>query len=290
MDLFLIAVLSLLLVSLVALTTGPLRVVLGLLFVLFLPGYTLIAALFPKKEDLDIIERLALSFGLSIAITPLIGLGLNYTPWGIRLWPIVLSLLLFIVVMVALAWYRRRKLRPEERFEPRLLPQFSVLFRAWGAQTWWDRVLTAVLALSIAGAIGALIYVIATPKVGERFTEFYILGPEGQAAGYPSELVVGQEARVVLGIIDQEQEAAQYRVVVTIEEETVGEVGPIVLNHGEKWEQEIAFAPRRVGQEQKVEFLLYKGAATEVYRTLDLWIDVKEATPDQLPPEKRTGE
>ncbi len=58
------------------------RIFLGLLFVLFLPGYIFVAALFPKKADVDSIERVALSFGLSIAIVPLIGLILNYTPLG----------------------------------------------------------------------------------------------------------------------------------------------------------------------------------------------------------------
>ena len=74
----------------------PIRIILGLLFVLFLPGYSLIAALFPKKKDLDTIERLALSFGLSIAITPLIGLLLNYTPFGIRLTPITYIIIQFL--------------------------------------------------------------------------------------------------------------------------------------------------------------------------------------------------
>ena len=37
------------------------RNVLGLPLVLFLPGYALIAALFPAKSDLDGIERTALS-------------------------------------------------------------------------------------------------------------------------------------------------------------------------------------------------------------------------------------
>ncbi len=125
MDLILIIVLSLLLVPLVAVTTGALRIVMGLLFILFFPGYTMIAALFPKKGDLDGIEHLALSFGLSIAVPSLIGLGLNYTPWGIRLFPIVLSLLPFIVIMASIAWYRRRRLPPQERFEPQLLPSSS---------------------------------------------------------------------------------------------------------------------------------------------------------------------
>ena len=71
------------------------RVILGILLILFIPGYSLIAALFPKKDDLDGIERTALSFGLSIAVTPLIGLLLNYTPFGIRLEPILISLSIF---------------------------------------------------------------------------------------------------------------------------------------------------------------------------------------------------
>lgn len=79
------------------------RVPLGLLMVLFIPGYTLIAALFPKKDDLDGIERLALSFGLSISVVPLIGLGLNYIPWGIRLTPVVISLAFFTLAMAASA-------------------------------------------------------------------------------------------------------------------------------------------------------------------------------------------
>ena len=65
-------------------TSGVARIVLGLPFVLFFPGYVLNLALFPRKEGMGGIERAALSFGLSIAAIPLIGLTLNYTPWGIR--------------------------------------------------------------------------------------------------------------------------------------------------------------------------------------------------------------
>ncbi|MCD6456429.1 MAG: DUF1616 domain-containing protein [Methanophagales archaeon] len=73
------------------LSETPIRIILGLPLVLFLPGYSLIAALFPRKDDLDAIEQIALSFGLSIAITPLLGLALNYTPFGIRLTPGVMK-------------------------------------------------------------------------------------------------------------------------------------------------------------------------------------------------------
>ena len=94
----------------------PVRILLGLLLVLFLPGYSLIAALFPGKDDLDGIERIALSFGLSIAVVPLLGLALNYTPFGIRLVPILIVLSIFTVSLAVIAYLRRQWLPEGDRF------------------------------------------------------------------------------------------------------------------------------------------------------------------------------
>jgi len=85
------------------------RWVVGAVFVLYLPGYTVIQALFPAEGELDDIVRFALSIGLSLGVTPLIGLLLNYTPWGIRLDPIVVSLSLFVMVLSLLGAYRKYK-------------------------------------------------------------------------------------------------------------------------------------------------------------------------------------
>lgn len=88
------------------------RYILGAIFVLWLPGYTFIKALFPNasrkqgEKSLDIIERIALSIGMSLALVPIVGLLLNYTPWGIRLTPIVLSLLALTVIFATAALVR----------------------------------------------------------------------------------------------------------------------------------------------------------------------------------------
>jgi hypothetical protein len=94
------------------------RWVLGSAFVLFIPGYVALEALFPKGRELDGIERLALSVGLSLALVPLVGLVLNYTPWGIRLDPIMVSLTTLTVGLALVAFARRFRVSVE-RFELR---------------------------------------------------------------------------------------------------------------------------------------------------------------------------
>lgn len=97
------------------------RYVLGAIFVLWLPGYTFIKALFPSKvpiktssENLDTIERVALSAGMSLALVPILGLILNYTPWGIRLTPITISLLTLTLVFATVAVVREYLAKTKE--------------------------------------------------------------------------------------------------------------------------------------------------------------------------------
>jgi hypothetical protein len=85
------------------------RYVLGGVFILFLPGFMLISALYPRSEDLDGLERVALSIGLSLAIVPLVGLALNYTPWGIRLAPIVIAIAAIVEVLAVVCVLRKFK-------------------------------------------------------------------------------------------------------------------------------------------------------------------------------------
>jgi hypothetical protein len=90
-----------------------LRWVIGSVFVLFIPGYVTVEALFPKGRELDSIERFALSVGLSLALVPLVGLLLNYTPWGIRLTPIVISLTILTVGLAVIALARQYRISAE---------------------------------------------------------------------------------------------------------------------------------------------------------------------------------
>lgn len=267
-----IIALSLILALLIALgASGAARVVLGLPFVLFFPGYALIAALFPARTDLDGIERVALSFGLSIAVVPLLGLALNYTPWGIRLYPILLTLLAFTVIMSFIAVYRRNKLPPEDRF----FITANIETAKWSELSRLDKVLSVALAGAIIFAAGSICYVVTTPKTGEKFTEFYILGPGGMAEGYPREMRAGEEKEVIVGIVNHEYRLVPYTAEIRAEGGIVKKLGPYELDHEEKVEERVSFSLGEPGENIKVEFLLFKDEESEPYRSLHLWVNVK---------------
>lgn len=90
--------------------------ILALPFFLFFPGYLVIYILFPKKDDLEEMERLFLSFGLSLLITPVIGLILNYTSLGISTNSILLVLSIFTALLSIVALIKRWKVAERDRY------------------------------------------------------------------------------------------------------------------------------------------------------------------------------
>ncbi|VVB94990.1 Uncharacterised protein [uncultured archaeon] len=256
------------------LNATPVRTILGILMVLFIPGYALIAALFPKKNDIDGIERLALSFGLSIAVVPLIGLGLNFTPFGIRLVPVLLSLSLFTLLMCLAAYFRRLKLPESERFTVPFSEFYSSTKGFMDTKSRVDKVLTIILILSIIVSIFMLIYVIVTPKQGEKFTEFYILGDNGKAEGYPTRMVSGENSSVIVGIINHEYDTTNYTLKLVLKNDTLNTL-PVRLMHNSTWEERVFFTPRETGDALMLQFLLFReGNFTAPYRDLHLWVNV----------------
>jgi len=84
-----------------------LRWALGSAFVLFIPGYVTLQGLYPRDRTIDSAERIALSVPVSLVLVMLVGLLLNYTPEGIRLTPILISLTILTVGLAAMALTRR---------------------------------------------------------------------------------------------------------------------------------------------------------------------------------------
>ncbi|WP_336339228.1 DUF1616 domain-containing protein [Haloarcula brevis] len=295
----------------------PVRIVAGLVFVLFVPGYAFIAALFPEDgsdpdddeavtnpqaegiDGIDGIERVALSFGLSIALVPLVGLVLNFTPWGIRLLPILVSLSGLTLVLTGVAAVRRWALPADERFR--------VPYRAWlsaGREELFspasrtDAALNVLLVVSILLAAGSVAYAVTVPKEGERFSEFYLLteGEDGDlvADGYPTEFQRGESRSLIVGIGNQEHERTEYTVVTELQRvERVGNETRVqerselrrfqpTLEHNETWHRQHEVTPGMTGERLRLQYLLYRGSPPETvnqstaYREVHLWVNVTE--------------
>lgn len=290
----------------------PLRVVLGLPFVLFIPGYALISALFPEAgepptEDdaesdrggIDGIERVALSFGLSIAVVPLLGLALNFTPFGIRLAPVIVTITAFTVGAAAVAVHRRRALPEAERFR--------VPYREWVAgtreelfepDTTTDAALNVVLALSVVLAVASVGYAVAVPQQGEAFTELYLLTEDDDgdlvADDYPTEMVVGESESVVVGVGNHEHEPVTYTVLVELQRVAPGNNSTVLEKEeldrftervaaGDTMNRTQTLDPTTTGEELRLAFLLYKSSppaeptVENAYRETHLWVNVTQS-------------
>ncbi|MDN5340145.1 MAG: hypothetical protein PWQ30_1254 [Euryarchaeota archaeon] len=278
---------------------SPLRVVFVLPLILFVPGYLLIAALFPANGDLEGLERVALSMGLSIAIVPLLGLALNYTPWGIRLDPIVVTLVIFSLVVGFIAQFRRRELPGENRFTVPVGAYLATMKEEFtgGSVSRTDRVLSIVLIAAVLVAAATTVFIIAVPKEGEKFTEFYILGPKGKAAEYPTEFMAGTPQTVIIGIGNHEYRDITYTVETfavesrfnnatnqsTIVSATLLDRFAVTVPHNQTVEQPYTFRVTD-SNTNRIEFLLFKEAPPDAiptnnltdvgYRDLHLWLRV----------------
>ena len=155
-----------------------------------------------------------------------------------------------------------------------ILIYFNQIKGSFSKESKLDKILSIVLVISIILAISMTVYAITTPKQGEKFTEFYILGPNGKASDYPTNLTVGQSGNVIIGIVNHEYAKVNYKMVVKLNNQTLKEEN-ITLANNEKYEKPFNFTASGTGNKQKLEFLLYKIPSNNTaYRSLHLWVNV----------------
>jgi len=281
----------------------PVGALLVLPGILVLPGYCFIAALFPRDSDIDLSERVALSVGLSIALVPLIALFLNFTPFGIRQDPVLAALTLFSLAMILIAYYRRSLVPSDKRF---MFPFGAIGHTLRNAifpkeDSRFDRPLQAVITIAFILAILITVFIVAVPREGERFTEFFILG-ENRTADYPDRISVGQNYPLFVGVGNHEYRNADY----TIEtwlirrefDNTTNTSHLIAMDPGDRLTVTLAHnetfvIPYNLSVKKttynRVEFLLFKDSApgadiigndriTMSYRNVNLWIRHEETT------------
>lgn len=129
-----------------------------------------------------------------------------------------------------------------------------------------------IIILITLGGIG-IVYTIFSPG-SEKFTEFYLLGPNGKAGDFPTNLTTSQTGNLTVGVVNHEQETSSYRIVIENDDKILKEEN-ITLQNGEKKEIPFKFELYQSGQ-YKLEFNLYKMPDNKnIYRSLFLLVNVQ---------------
>ena len=262
----------------VTLFEGPplLRVAFGLLMVLFLPGYALVSSLFPAKEALDGIGRVALGFGLSLAAVPPISLVLDRSPWGLTRLSTALATFIVIAVASIVAASRRMHLTNQDPYAVRLANPRVPL------PSDWDRATRAIVGLVVLGTL--LVIVGAVPivhsqMIGEPVTEFALYNSDGKPEFFPRQVVVDEPIEVQLSVVNNEGTHATFGLKVTGSARLIEPISPIRLVDGETWTGTIRFAVTKAGAHLPVQFDLVRldgSGHADPYRELLLWVDGME--------------
>ncbi|ADD06561.1 DUF1616 family protein [Natrialba magadii ATCC 43099] len=209
------------------------RLLATLPLVLFLPGYALVATLFPARErvaqettataidvetyprGIDLAERLGLAFALSLAVVPVVALVLAVTEWGLATDPIAATLAVVTVFLAQLGAIRRLRVPESKRFS---VAPLAALSRSQREDTTAGTLSSIILGVAIVAAVGALLVGLIAPLSAGGFTQLalYSEGDGGElvAGELEDEVEPGESVPATIEIENQEGEDVTYTVVV----------------------------------------------------------------------------
>lgn len=290
-----------------------LRILVGLPVLFFLPGYVLLAALFPAAAEegterdsyehayevgsIPFPTRIALSFGLSVALIPVYSILLALSPVGFGASSILALLTVHVLLGAVIGAARRMRLPHGERFRVPVgrwrdeLREFVS-----GGPGPLGTIINVFLVVAIVLAASGLAYAVFDPPAEAEYTDFLLLtrGEDDElvASGYPSNFTRGTGQELVVGIANHRDRATDYTVVVELQRiRGEGESFQIVerselaryqatVDRDETWYRPHDVAPDLVGEDLRLVYYLYRGTAPAEPSMdtaddhLHVWIDV----------------
>lgn len=295
-------------------------VVLGVPFLVFVPGYALIAVIFPGngprnqasglpdfrnvriEDGISHVERLALSFGVSVSLVPLFGLtiaalGAPFTPSTVTG-----TLTVFTGGCILVALLRRFQLPVEERFRLPLGQWASNTRTFLFGGSWSDSAVNIALVICVLVGISAAAYAFSAPQPDAEFTSFALLtrtaDGEYVSSDYPTNFTQGEPQELVVSVTNNRRETNEYTVVAALQR--VRPTGDdqlrvisqreqrrfeVELTPNETWRRPHDITPQRGGTNLRLVYFLYRGDAPSEAGSgtaddrLQLWINVTTRSP-----------
>lgn len=288
-----------------------LQVLVGFPVLFFVPGYVLLAALFPGEHPasttsepwsiadggLALSTRLALSFGLSVALLPVFAVLLAFSPFGFGTATLLGLLTVLVVVGAVVGAVRRLRLPPERRFSvPARRRLYDLAAFVTGPERRVGVALNAILVVSVLVAASGFAYAVFVPPPDAAYADYLLLTRSGDggfvSSGYPTEFTRGESEELIVGIVNHAEEPASYSVVVelqrvrgegeslqVVEQSELTRFGATV-GAGETWYGPHDVAPDLAGEDLRLVYYFYRGDApadpsmATADDHLHLWVDV----------------
>jgi uncharacterized membrane protein len=209
------------------------RLVLTIPLVIFIPGYALTTILWPdqglenrhqpdteasdmesseRDHDINDLDRIAVSLGLSIVAVIIIGLLMNFT-FGLSLYPIVISLCFFVYVSSILGLIRRIKIKEEQRY--------SIDFTLKHIHAHDKKLVSVSIFIILVIVITSLfIFHYQDTSNTASYTEFYILDQNRTFDTLPNNLTVNETGTVFINIRNLENRPVRYTIIAGVENHT----------------------------------------------------------------------
>jgi len=280
-------------------SASPLRLLVSVPLLLFFTGYVLVGILFPRHGDrpqshsesirgslatarnlgrITGPERAALAFGLSVALVPFFGFGLELLPVEAFDGAILPTLVGFVLIGALIGSVRRLRVPADERFRIPLGRMRAAAMAPFGdSMPRAERFATLALAATVLLAVLSVGYVFAVPQQGEQFTDLRVMteSPDGELVlgNYPDEIPVDETAELFIGVDNYEGQQREYTVVATTQAISQTQDGGLepgstteldrfetTLEDGERTVEAQTLTPESTGQ-YRVSYYLYMGDA-----------------------------
>jgi hypothetical protein len=225
----------------------PIQLPLGLLLVFVLPGHALTWAVFPAA-DLRLSERVLTTLGLSLVVSVLSGLLLNFTSGGLQAssWAVLLSFFTTIWLIPASHRQRSRTLR---------------LNLLQTVQSVGNLRLSVSFAAALLIGVGAVVMSwngARTLDSRYTFTQMWI-----QPAG-------NSDRTAEVHVRSMERQPLDYRVVLTAGSVPVGQPSSFTLQPGQEWSSVATLPIRPIAGDRVIAVLYRQDEPGSVYRRVEL--------------------
>ncbi|MFP8953658.1 DUF1616 domain-containing protein [Natrialbaceae archaeon A-arb3/5] len=278
------------------------QILLALPLVLVLPGYALVAVLFPDEpgddykafdegktglrnpllltRGLEPIERFVLSVTFSVALVPAITLITTVTPRGVTAETVLFGVAVLTVVLALVAIASRYRCSPDRRYSPTLtnaVPSFTrVQPNTYTATNY--RLYNVAIAIGFTLLLASAAFAFVNPAQHDGFTEFSVETENvtgDTETMYESTYAHGETADVTVSITNREHESQTYTTVALLERVSDEDGSPSVeertelaresttVDDGATGEQPLEITPSMQGDDLRLTLLLYEDEPSE---------------------------